>query len=96
MVLTGRKERFFRPHVKIGLRSQLRSLKNKEVEGRGVLRKKEREKGMAVRSESVCKSPLAELLVLSTSRVVMLYPTHEDIIIPGVLYRLKAMLSRMF
>ena len=40
--------------------------------------------------------PLAELLVLSTSRVVMLYPTHEDIIIPGVLYRLKAMLSRMF
>jgi len=51
---------------------------------------------MAVRSESVCKSPLAELLVLSTSRVVMLYPTHEDIIIPGVLYKLKAMHSRMF
>ena len=28
MVLTGRKERFFRPHVKIGLRSQLGLSKN--------------------------------------------------------------------
>ncbi len=51
---------------------------------------------MAVRSESVCNPPLAELLALSTSRVVMSYPIHEDIIIPGVLYKLKAMHSRMF
>ena len=36
----------------------LRPLQNKEVEGRGVLRKKERVKGVAVRSESSCKSPL--------------------------------------
>ena len=51
---------------------------------------------MAVRSESSCKSPLEELLARAPQGGGMPYPTDEDIIIPGVLYKLKAMLSRMF
>ena len=58
--------------------------------------KKERVKGVAVRSESSCKSPLEELLARAPQGGGMPYPTNEDIIIPGVLYKLKAMLSRMF
>ena len=53
-------------------------------------------KGVAVRSESSCKSPLEELLERAPQGGVMPYPRDEDIIIPGVLYKLKAMLSRMF
>ena len=41
----------------------MRPLKNKEMEGRGILHIKRGEgKGVAVRSESSCKSPPAELL----------------------------------
>ena len=41
----------------------MRPLKNKEMEGRGILHIKRGEgKGGAVRSESSCKSPLEELV----------------------------------
>ena len=75
----------------------MRPLKNKEMEGRGILHIKRGEgKGVAVRSESSCKSPPCGATCTSSSRGGMPYPTDEDIIIPGVLYKLKAMLSRMF
>ena len=47
----------------------VRPLKNKEMEGRGILHIKRGEgKGVAVRSESSCKSPLEELLARAPQR----------------------------